>query len=235
MSEEYPPQQQQPPHVQQSGAEAPPHQPAQPEGPPPQPSVPKTKYGFPKAVGVGLGAVVAIMIINSLAGGGSPTTPVEDPAPAAAGPAVAGEKADKPKPVPAGKSMVGLGQPARDGAFTFTVSKVAPGPKIIGSPDFGSEPQGRFIFVHLTVENHGDEAGHFLGDQQKLFDAKGREFSADTGAALYLDSAQSLFEEINPGEKVSGIVVFDVPKDVEAASLELHDSLLAGGVKVAAK
>ncbi len=38
--------------------------------------------------------------------------------------------------------------------------------------------------------------------------------------------------EINPGNQVNGIIVFDVPKDVQPTRIELHDSLFSGGVTV---
>jgi hypothetical protein len=40
-------------------------------------------------------------------------------------------------------------------------------------------------------------------------------------------------DEINPGNQVDGIVVFDIPEDAVPASLRLHDSFLSGGVEVA--
>ncbi|MGW7052000.1 DUF4352 domain-containing protein [Streptomyces sp. NPDC054887] len=125
----------------------------------------------------------------------------------------------------------GIGDPVRDGKFEFTVDKVVPGVDEIGD-EIGDKPQGQFILVCMTVENIGDEAQLFDGSAQKLFDAKDREFSADTGAALYLEESESFLNEINPGNKVEGIVVFDVPKNVEPVKIELHDSMFSGGVTV---
>jgi len=48
-----------------------------------------------------------------------------------------------------------------------------------------------------------------------------------------LDDSQSFLEEINPGNTVKGVVVFDVPKKFEAAKAELHDSMFSGGVEIA--
>jgi hypothetical protein len=77
--------------------------------------------------------------------------------------------------------------------------------------------------VTLTVTKHGDEPGSFFGDDQLLI---------DTEAAIYLPESQSLYEEINPGNTLTGTVVFDIPVDAVPAALELHDSKFSGGVTV---
>ncbi|MGW7201509.1 DUF4352 domain-containing protein [Streptomyces chryseus] len=124
-----------------------------------------------------------------------------------------------------------IGDPVRDGKFEFTVTKVVPGVEEIGG-DYGDKAQGQFILVCINVENIGDESQLFDGSAQKLFDAEDREFSADTAAAIYLEESESFLNEINPGNKVEGIVVFDVPKNVEPVKIELHDSVFSGGVTV---
>ncbi|HEY7484832.1 MAG TPA: DUF4352 domain-containing protein [Streptosporangiaceae bacterium] len=131
-----------------------------------------------------------------------------------------------------GPKTTGLGKSAKDGKFTFTVTKVKNGPKRIGDQYVGTTPQGKFVFVYVTVVNHGNEAQGFSGDDQKLL-AGGKEYSADSEAAVYLEDAKSLFEEINPGNKVKGIIVYDIPKSVTPTAIELHDSAFSGGVKVA--
>ncbi|OEJ27463.1 hypothetical protein AR457_26370 [Streptomyces agglomeratus] len=125
----------------------------------------------------------------------------------------------------------GIGDPVRDGKFEFTVTKVIPGVEEVGD-EFDKKAQGQFVLVCMDVENIGDEAQLFDGSAQKLFDAEDREFSADTTAAVYLDESQSFLNEINPGNKVKGIVVFDVPKNVKPVKIELHDSFFSGGVAV---
>jgi Domain of unknown function (DUF4352)/Protein of unknown function (DUF2510) len=126
-----------------------------------------------------------------------------------------------------------IGEEARDGDFTFVVTAVEDGPPIIGTDEFGTEPQGKFVFVTMRVTNHGDSPGSFLGDNQYLIDTEGRKAGADTEAAFYLsEDAQSLYEEINPGNSLTGIVVFDIPADATPASLELHDSAFSRGVTV---
>ena len=132
----------------------------------------------------------------------------------------------------AGQATVGLNTAVRDGKFEFTVTAVQPGPARIGTDVLGATAQGQFVLVHLSVRNIGDVAQTFDGGSQKLFDAPGREFSADSAAAIYLDESQSFLNEINPGNAVAGIVVFDIPRDVQPVRVELHDSPFSGGVSV---
>jgi hypothetical protein len=58
-------------------------------------------------------------------------------------------------------------------------------------------------------------------------------YEADTSAAIYLDEESNAFlEEINPGNSVNGVILFDIPKDAQIVKLELHDSAFSGGVTV---
>ncbi|WP_460525889.1 DUF4352 domain-containing protein [Flindersiella endophytica] len=141
-------------------------------------------------------------------------------------------KAVQPKPKPAKPKAPGLNQAVRDGDFTFTVTKVEYSTEPIGSEYLNTKPQGQFVLVHMTVANHGKEAGTFFGDNQYALDAGGRQFSADGEAAIYLEDSESLLEQINPGNKLSGIVVFDVPKGTKIQKLELHDSAFSDGAIV---
>ena len=45
-------------------------------------------------------------------------------------------------------------------------------------------------------------------------------------------SADLINTELNPEQSAEGVLVFDVPDSVRPDHLELHDSLLSGGVRV---
>ena len=92
--------------------------------------------------------------------------------------------------------------------------------------------QGQYCRASIKVENIGDEAQTMFASNQYLFDTKGRKFSADATANMYDDSAKLMFEEINPGNSLRGYVFFDVPKGTKISKLELHDSMLSGGIEV---
>ncbi|MEU8425094.1 DUF4352 domain-containing protein [Micromonospora sp. NPDC048835] len=126
-----------------------------------------------------------------------------------------------------------IGQPARDGKFEFTVTSSKCGVAKIGSDMLGQQAQGQFCLVTLNVKNIGKEAQMFDGSSQKAYAADGTEYSADTGAAIYANkNAETFLNDINPGNQVTGVVVFDIPKNVKLTKLELHDSMFSGGVDV---
>ena len=188
-----------------------------------------------------LGVLVALVVVVGVASGGS-----DDQAPAAGpqadasatgeGDAAAEQTAEQPAGAsadPAADAPVGIGTPVRDGKFEFTVTSVEPGVTRVGSDLLGQDAQGQYVLVHLTVANIGTEAQFFSDSSQKAFDAQGRQFSADSTAAVYLDGNDTLLNQINPGNTVTGTVVFDVPADATLTRLELHDSPFSGGVEVA--
>ncbi|MFI6161671.1 DUF4352 domain-containing protein [Micromonospora haikouensis] len=141
--------------------------------------------------------------------------------------AVGAKGDDKPK-------TATIGQPARDGKFEFTVKSSKCGVAKVGNDPLGAKAQGQFCLVTINVKNIGKEAQMFDGSSQKAYAADGTEYSADNGAAIYANkNAETFLNDINPGNQVSGVVVFDIPKNVKLTKLELHDSPFSGGVTVA--
>ena len=206
----------------------------------PQPPAQRRSWFARHRIMTTLGVFVLIGIIASAAGGGG-----DDAPPSSAGrQAVVGEDdattdeqepaapAEEPEAEPA-ETLPGIGAVVADGKFEFTVTAVEPGGVRIGNDTFGQDAQGQFVLVHLTVRNIGTEAQYFDGSSQELFDTQGRTHSSDGSAAIYLDDSNSFLNQINPGNEVQGIVVFDVPADAQLASIELHDSPFSGGVTVA--
>jgi len=179
----------------------------------------------------GLGAIVVFFVAVSAANGGSKDAPAAGADTAAADVTQAAVAPSEAAPAPA-PAAAAIGTPVRDGKFEFTVTSVEPGVPSVGSDAFGQKAQGQFVLMHVTIKNIGDKAQYFDGSSQKAFDAQGREFSSDTGAAIYLADSNSFLNEINPGNTVTGTVVFDMPLDAAIAKLELHDSPFSGGVEV---
>ncbi|MEU4779369.1 DUF4352 domain-containing protein [Micromonospora sp. NPDC023633] len=127
-----------------------------------------------------------------------------------------------------------IGQPARDGKFEFTVKSSKCGVAKVGTSMLGEKAQGQFCLITINVKNIGKESQMFDGSSQKAYAADGTEYSADTGAAIYANqNAETFLNDINPGNQVTGVVVFDIPKKVKLTKLELHDSPFSGGVTVA--
>jgi hypothetical protein len=127
-----------------------------------------------------------------------------------------------------------LNEAARDGKFEFVVKKVECGTTTIGTNEYlKKNAQGQFCLMTLSVKNIGNEAQSFFGSNQKLLNAQNQQYAADDAAGIYVDQNYStLFSNINPGNSVEGVVVFDIPKDQTPVSAELHDSSMSSGVKV---
>lgn len=78
-----------------------------------------------------------------------------------------------------------------------------------------------------------------VGDEylnQKVQDAQGRTFSADSAAGIYLKDNQVLLETINPANSARGVRAFDMPVGATPVSITLKDlSLFSGGTTVTLK
>lgn len=202
-----------------------------------QPAPPPKKNWFQrhKVMTVLLGLILIAGLSTALSGGGGGDTDTAATAGAAEAPGVADAAKDtgaKQKAAKAKPPGARTGMAVRDGKFEFVVTKVTNGPKRIGDEYLNETPQGRFLLITVKVTNIGDEARQLSDSNQKLFDTKGRSYEAHSTAAMLLPSNKVLFENINPGNAVTGTLVFDIPREAQPGKLELHDSLLSGGVTV---
>jgi len=181
-------------------------------------TTPKTKSWFARHKFLtGLLVVVVFIAVATQLGG-------EDTAGTNAG-------GDQPSVSEDSAATAGIGDSVADGKFEFTVTKVETGVETIGASFLREKAQGQYVLVHVNVENVGDEAQYLSATDQYLYDADGREYSADDTAWTAMEN-NPLMEQINPGNSVKGIVVFDIPKNVEPTQIELHDSMFSGGVTV---
>lgn len=135
-----------------------------------------------------------------------------------------------------GSTLAKIGQPVRDGKFEFTVAKVKCGVHAVGDSLLSDKAQGQFCLVTLKVRNIGSEAQTFDDSSQYAFGTTGAKYSADSTAGIDANNGTASFlDDINPGNVVTGIVVYDIPKTAHIAKLELHDSPFSGGVTVTVK
>lgn len=195
----------------------------------------------------GLGGIVAIAIIAGVATSGGDDTTTAAAASTqtqsskhsgdskAAGAKAAPAAEEKKAPADADKKLPGLNDKVRDGKFEFVVKGIQCGQTKVGNEYLNEKAQGEFCFVKMSVKNIGDEAQMFNGSAQYAYDAKGHKFENDTKAEIMLEENSTFLEDINPGNKVTGTVIFDVPKKTKITKLELHDSMFSGGVEVATK
>ena len=127
----------------------------------------------------------------------------------------------------------GLGDKVRDGKFEFVVSRLDCSRTTVGSEHLTRTAEGTFCVISLSVRNISDGSRYFLGQAQKAYDATGTAYGDDTIAGVYANrDTQTFLEKLDPGERVTGKLVFDVPRKVKLTTLELHDSPLSGGVQV---
>lgn len=175
------------------------------------------KKGKGKWILLAIAVVVVIIIVNQMSGGGDKS------------PSSSGSGGDSSGSAEA----VGLNQPVRDGKFEFTVTGVDCSKKTLGTDPITTQAQGVFCLVSVNVANIGDEAQTLDATSQVAYDAQNRKFSTDVGSAIYLENGgEALFNQLNPGASVTGQLIFDVPAGTELKKLELHDSMLSGGVTV---
>ncbi|MCO8276807.1 DUF4352 domain-containing protein [Actinoplanes sp. TRM 88003] len=145
-------------------------------------------------------------------------------------PVAAAEPTRSPTKPPA---RPGLGDKVRDGKFEFVVSRLDCARTRVGPEHLQRTAQGKYCLVSLSVRNISDGTRYFLGRAQKAYDATGTAYGDDTLAGVYANrDTQTFLEKLDPGERVTGRLVFDVPKKAKLTTIDLHDSPLSRGVKV---
>ena len=101
----------------------------------------------------------------------------------------------------------------------------------VGSGLVKRTASGQFCLADVRATNVKRDARTLYEPFQKLVDSAGRKHSADiTMRVVFRD--QTIWDKIQPGEQVRGTMVFDIPKNVSATALELHDGIASGGVTV---
>jgi hypothetical protein len=86
--------------------------------------------------------------------------------------------------------------------------------------------------VALQVENTGAKGRTFGGGQQYLFDRAGKRHDPDLGATAGDGGGRLVSTHLNPGQRLAGTLVYDVPERVEPARVELHEGPFSGGASV---
>ena len=124
-----------------------------------------------------------------------------------------------------------LGTPVRDGNLEFVVSQVRCGVPEVGSGLLRRTAGGQYCLADVRARNVKDDARTLYEPFEKLVDSAGHKHSADVSMRLVFRD-QTLWDRIDPGQEVSGTMVFDIPPDVTATALELHDGIASGGVTV---
>jgi hypothetical protein len=144
--------------------------------------------------------------------------------------AVAGNLGDRGDDDP---GPAGLGDPVRDGQFEFVVRSVDCGARSVGEGFGHRTALGQFCLVGFRVENTGTEGRTFGGGQQYLFDRDGQRHDPDLAATAGNGGDRLWATHLNPGQRLAGTLVYDVPEGAVPDRVELHDGLFSGGASVA--
>jgi hypothetical protein len=202
---------------------------AMPHGqyPPPRQTRPRAKLAPLFWAMAAVGTLVGLFLLGAAAQNAGRDTD------SAAATATAGQPKGNGQPNRKVAEPPGIGDAVRDGKFEFVISRADCARSTVGSKHLNRKAQGKFCVVHLSVRNIADQPQLFLGSAQKAFDAAGTEFTDDKIAGLYAnDDTQTFLQKIDPGDKVVGKIVFDVPATTALTIVELHDSFFSGGVRV---
>ena len=139
--------------------------------------------------------------------------------------------ADQQKPADAG-----FNTPVRDGKFEFVVKSADCGKTSVGAAFSERKAQGVYCLVSITVKNIGSKPQLMVVSNQKAKTANGATYAPDDMATITVNSDKNVWlAEVNPGNSIDGLLVFDMPAGAAPASVELHDSAFSGGVTIALK
>ncbi|WP_025777732.1 DUF4352 domain-containing protein [Brevibacterium sp. VCM10] len=183
--------------------------------------------------------VIIIAVASAIGGGGDDTgtseggsSDAQQSGEAAENEAAEKEAADKP----AEDASYGIGDTVAANDWEITVAKVDDGVSQVGDEFLNAQAQGQFVQVELSVKNTGSDPSFFFEDDIKLGDDSGNTYSADSEAGIYAAEDNILFlEEINPGNTAEGVLVFDVPEDVDPTTLTFAGGLFSDPVEISLK
>jgi hypothetical protein len=102
--------------------------------------------------------------------------------------------------------------PAPISSYQFVVTKIRCGVKRVGDQYLNDKAQGQFCLVGLRIKNVSKKPIDYSSENQALVDTKGRSYSPDDSAWLYVEGSELPFGEINPGNTMRTTVPFDVSK-----------------------
>jgi hypothetical protein len=185
---------------------------------PPFVDKPKPKHRLLKWGGAIVVVAVVIAIASSMSGSSSTSTTPNGGTAAGGGTTSA---------------QAGIGTVVRDGNFEFVVKSLKCGVPSVGDASLGATAQGQFCLVTLSVKNIGSDPQTMIDSNQTVLSATGAKFEPSTTAELYANPSSNFFvTDINPGNAMSGVLIYDVPKTVVPTSIVLHDSMFSNGVTV---
>lgn len=133
-----------------------------------------------------------------------------------------------PPPPPA----PGLGDPVQDGKFEFVVRELTCGLDKLEWTLFSRQADGQFCIADVSVTNMHDDRAVLPGAGQYVYTTDDVRVRSSSEANFVANHGQLDVWLIGGGDSLTVKLVFDIPADATIATIELHDSLLSGGVTV---
>lgn len=136
------------------------------------------------------------------------------------------------------EELAHFGTTVSDAGFNFVVNSIRCGETHIstsGLVNFYSDAQGQYCRLNVTVTNTGNSADSISAYEQHVFNSQGQKYdyaSDATAAAAGNYVGTPLNDDINPGNSITGDIVFDVPKEVTPTKAELHGNGSSKGASV---
>jgi hypothetical protein len=126
-----------------------------------------------------------------------------------------------------------IGDAVKSGKLTYTVNSINCGISTEGI----STALGQFCEVDMSVENTGKKELTLYAEDEHLYDAKGRKYTADSGTMISIDNPLGIAQAIGAGETAEGIILYDIPADATPDYLRVYNSqnLLAVTHKISLK
>ncbi|GAF14942.1 hypothetical protein JCM19046_3495 [Bacillus sp. JCM 19046] len=115
--------------------------------------------------------------------------------------------------------MVKIGEPLDVNDIIFTVNGYSTTDQI-GNQYLNETAKGEFLLFEVSIENKRSEALTMNADYFKLI-ANGATYESDSMYSIYLEDNSIIYESINPGLTLSGVIPFDVPP-----GLDLSDAVI---------
>jgi len=111
------------------------------------------------------------------------------------------------------------------GNFSYQVGEAIQKPTV-GNQYTSRDADGIYEILSLTLRNNDKEFRYADSNMFKLIDDQGRSFVVSTEATTAYSMSNGgkldfFLKQVNPGVEVSGVLIFDIPKDARGLKLEV--------------
>lgn len=124
----------------------------------------------------------------------------------------------------------GIGTPVEVGELSLTVTDVQTDVASVGDPMWETQANGEFVIVSFTITNDGSSPESVFSNDFMLLNDAGAEFATSSDAWHVEDHLS--WEEINPGNSFTGVLVYDVPAGTNVTGLQVTVGWFSAPVSV---